>query len=303
VPKGGPDGGDGGDGGDVVVTADRNLGTLMDLRYKREYRAENGRNGAGSRRNGKNGESVIIRVPVGTVVFNDETSSLVADLEEEGQTCIVAKGGRGGRGNASFATPSDRAPRKAEEGRPGHEFRIRLELKLLADVGLVGFPNAGKSTLISRVSAAKPKIAAYPFTTLTPNLGIVSVEEGVSFTIADIPGLIEGASKGKGLGYEFLRHVERSSSLCFVLDGLSEDPARDFAQLLSELGKYREEMLWKRRIVCINKIDAVDPARRAELQALTIDGGHPHLISAVTGEGIQQLVRLMVGTIERSGAA
>ncbi|MBC8144588.1 MAG: GTPase ObgE, partial [bacterium] len=220
VPKGGPNGGDGGDGGDVLFTASAQLSTLMDFKYKREYAAENGHNGSGANRTGRNGESIELKVPVGTIIRDAATGDIIADLSTEGQTAIVAKHGIGGRGNAAFTTSTNQAPRNAEPGRPGDERRITLELKLLADVGLVGFPNAGKSTLISRMSAAKPKIADYPFTTLVPNLGIVYVGTGRSFVVADIPGLIEGASQGKGLGHQFLRHVERSGVLCFLVDGL-----------------------------------------------------------------------------------
>lgn len=302
TPKGGPDGGDGGDGGDVVIAAARNLTTLMDFRYKRDYAAGNGRPGTGGNRNGKFGEPVTIMVPVGTLVFDERDGRQIADLTHDGQRVVLARGGKGGKGNMNFATPSDQAPRHAEEGGAAREKTIRLELKLLADVGLVGFPNAGKSTLISRISAARPKIGDYPFTTLIPNLGIVSVEQGVSFVVADIPGLIEGASQGKGLGFEFLRHVERSGLLCFLIDGTSDDPERDFGTLLTELGKYNPEMLWKPRIVCITKVDALDEDRRAELAALRIDGGEPMLISSVSGVSIDTLVRRMQTELERERA-
>lgn len=298
VPKGGPDGGDGGNGGDVILRASANLSTLMDLRYKREYAAENGRHGAGGNKNGRYGESVEIPVPVGTAVHDAVSGELLADLVAEGETTIVARGGRGGRGNATFATPSDRAPRHAEEGGPGEERSIRLELKLLADVGLVGFPNAGKSTLISRISAAKPKIADYPFTTLVPNLGIVQVEPGKSFVVADIPGLIEGASEGKGLGHDFLRHVERSGILCFLIDGLSPHPEQDLATLLVELGKYDANMLWKTRLVCLTKTDAMSEDEIAAAHARRFDGREPLLISAVSGDGIDRLVRRMWDALE-----
>lgn len=299
IPKGGPNGGDGGNGGDVIVRAAPNLSTLMDLRYRREYFAENGKPGGGGNKNGKFGESVEIPVPVGTAVYDDETGELLADLVDEGQSAVVASGGRGGRGNATFATPSDRAPRHAEDGRPGRELTIRLELKLLADVGLVGFPNAGKSTLISRLSAAKPKIADYPFTTLIPNLGIVRAENGDSFVVADIPGLIEGASDGKGLGHDFLRHVERSGILCFLVDGLGEDPRGEFATLLVELGKYDVNMLWKPRIVCLTKKDAMSPEQIAASQELLFDEKPGLLISSVSGDGIEELVHLLGEELKR----
>lgn len=290
VPKGGPDGGDGGDGGSVVIRTDPNLSTLMDVRYQREYHAEKGRPGSGGLKNGRSGEDVEIRVPVGTVVYDAKTDALIVDLTEPGEEHVLAQGGSGGLGNAHFATPSNRTPRKAQEGGPGEERQIRLELKLLADVGLVGFPNAGKSTLIARLSAAKPKIADYPFTTLVPNLGIVRVETGATFVLADIPGLIEGASHGKGLGHDFLRHVERSGALCFLIDGLSSTPEEDFATLLAELGTYNREMLWKERVVCVTKTDAMMPEDRERFEALRFDGAPPHLISSVSGEGIRELV-------------
>ena len=293
VPKGGPDGGDGGDGGDVIFTASAHISTLMDFRYQREYVAGNGSNGASSRKTGRNGESIEVKVPVGTIIRDAGTQEVVADLTHDGQRVVVARHGRGGRGNQHFATPTNQAPRHAEKGRPGEERTVILELKLLADVGLVGFPNAGKSTLIARISAARPKIADYPFTTLIPNLGIVRVDDGESFAVADIPGLIEGASEGKGLGLQFLRHVERSGVLCFLIDGLSDDPAGDFATLVGELTKYNPEMLEKRRIVCLTKADAMTPEVRQGLDELRFEGGKPLVISAVSGEGIDNLVRAM----------
>lgn len=299
VPKGGPDGGDGGNGGDVILRAERNLTTLMDLRYKRDYAAEHGKNGAGGNKNGRYGEGVMIPVPVGTALYDADTGELLADLVAAGDQAVVARGGHGGRGNAVFATPSDRAPRHAEEGTLGEERAVRLELKLLADVGLVGFPNAGKSTLISRISAAKPKIADYPFTTLVPNLGIVQVETGKSFVVADIPGLIEGASEGKGLGHDFLRHVERSGILCFLIDGLSVDPEQDLATLLVELGKYEVNMLWKTRLICLTKIDALSPEQIEAARSLRFDGKPPLMISAVSGEGIDVLVRRLMELLEQ----
>jgi GTP-binding protein len=291
VPKGGPDGGDGGDGGDVVLVASHHIATLMDFRYKREYAAENGQNGGGSRKSGRAGKSVEIKVPVGTIVFNAETDEQIVDLTKDGESIVIARHGSGGRGNQHFATSTNQAPRHAERGTPGAELTIRLELKLLADIGLVGFPNAGKSTLISRISAARPKIADYPFTTLIPNIGIVRVDEGESFAVADIPGLIEGASEGKGLGHQFLRHVERSGVLCFLLDGLSEHPAEDYETLRNELATFNPEMLEKRRIICITKVDAIGDEERESFRAMTVDGQKPFLISAVSGEGIDELVQ------------
>ncbi len=290
VPKGGPDGGDGGDGGDVVVVADAHVWTLMDLRYRREYLAEDGHNGSGARKTGRKGKDAVIRLPVGTIVRDVESEEVLADLMSDGDTVVIAKHGRGGRGNSRFATSTTQAPRKAEHGRSGEERRIELELKLLADVGLVGFPNAGKSTLISRISQARPKIADYPFTTLVPNLGIVRVDVGDSFVVADIPGLIEGASSGKGLGDQFLRHVERSSILCFLLDGINDDPAADYAVLRNELQTYNPALVDKRRVIVVTKADAMEPSRREEIGRLTIDGDSPRLISSVSGEGIDSLV-------------
>ncbi|HVZ41526.1 MAG TPA: GTPase ObgE [Candidatus Kapabacteria bacterium] len=293
VPKGGPNGGDGGDGGDVVFVASTHIATLMDFRYQHEYAAENGQNGAAGNKTGRNGKTIEIKVPVGTIVRDVGTGDLVADFVEDGQAVVIARHGDGGRGNSHFATSTNQAPRYAEKGRPGEERHVSLELKLLADIGLVGFPNAGKSTLISRISAARPKIADYPFTTLVPNLGIVRVDEGESFVVADIPGLIEGASEGKGLGLQFLRHVERSGVLCFLIDGLSDDPVQDYETLTAELQRYNPEMLHKRRLVCITKADALPAERIEELRGLRFDGIVPMMISSVSGFGIDELVPRM----------
>lgn len=293
VPKGGPDGGDGGDGGDVIFEASAQISTLMDFRYQHEYVAESGLPGAGARKTGRNGKSIIVKVPVGTIVRERDTDEIIADLTADGQRLVAARHGDGGRGNQHFATSTNQAPRHAEKGRAGEERTVVLELKLLADIGLVGFPNAGKSTLISRISAARPKIADYPFTTLIPNLGIVRVDEGESFAVADIPGLIEGASQGRGLGHQFLRHVERSGVLCFLIDGLSDDPQADFETLMGELRTYNPEMLEKRRIICITKTDAIIEEMREELAGLRFESMKPMLISAVSGEGIDELVRTM----------
>lgn len=298
VPKGGPNGGDGGDGGDVVVEASRHITTLLDFRYRRDYAAGNGKHGANGNKTGRNGDDVVIKVPVGTIIRDADTDEIVVDLVEDGQREVIALHGRGGRGNTHFTTSTVQAPRYAEKGRPGEERRIRLELKLLADVGLVGFPNAGKSTLISRISAARPKIADYPFTTLVPNIGMVRVDEGASFAVADIPGLIEGASEGRGLGHQFLRHVERSGVLCFLLDGLSEDPSADYDVLVNELDGFNPEMMEKRRLICITKLDAMTDEQRESVGKIKVDGRRPILISAVSGEGIDELVRTMYRELE-----
>jgi GTP-binding protein len=258
VPKGGPDGGDGGNGGSVVFKADSQLHTLQDIRYHRKYKAENGHPGEGSNRSGKKGKDIVIKIPVGTLIRDLEKDEVLADLTEDGQIYTAAKGGTGGWGNQHFATSTNQTPRFAKPGLPGESLHIELELKLLADVGLVGFPNAGKSTLLSALSAARPKIADYPFTTLVPNLGIVKYGDYQSFVMADIPGLIEGAHMGKGLGDQFLRHIERTKILVFIIDVNDEDIAKSFHLLLKELIKFNDALAHKPRIVCINKMDTVD---------------------------------------------
>ncbi|HBC91428.1 MAG TPA: GTPase ObgE, partial [Pelotomaculum sp.] len=258
VPEGGPWGGDGGRGGDIVFQADKGLRTLVDFRYKRHYKAERGKHGEGKNRYGPSADDLVVRLPVGTVIRDDDTGELIADLVQNGQQVVVARGGRGGRGNAHFATPNNKAPKLAEKGEPGEERWLSLELKLLADVGLVGFPNAGKSTLISQVSAAKPKIADYPFTTITPNLGVVRVDDGRSFVVADIPGLIEGAHLGAGLGHEFLRHVERTRLLIHVLDTAGSegrDPVEDFKVTNRELILYNPAIGSRPQVIVANKMD------------------------------------------------
>lgn len=299
VPKGGPDGGDGGRGGDVILIANINIGTLMDFRYRREYVAENGIPGMGARKTGRNGKDIEIQLPVGTLIYDAITNQVIADFDKHAQVFVVSKGGLGGRGNSNFATSTMQTPRYAEKGKLGESRSIRLELKMLADIGLVGFPNAGKSTLISRISAAKPKIADYPFTTLIPNIGIVRVGEGQSFAVADIPGLIEGASEGKGLGHQFLRHVERSGALCFLLDGLSEDKNNDYKILLKELKKYNPDMLEKERIICITKSDSMNDDQRKEVEKIRINRKKPLIISAVSGENVNELVALMYHSIKK----
>ncbi|ABB13865.1 MULTISPECIES: GTPase ObgE [Carboxydothermus] len=294
VPNGGPDGGDGGRGGSVILVGDEGLNTLLDFRYKRHYKAPRGEHGKGSNRHGKAGENLYIRVPVGTVVKDEATGEILADITEHGQEVVVARGGRGGRGNAHFASPTHQAPKFAELGEPGEERWLLLELKLLADVGLVGYPNAGKSTLISRVSAARPKIADYPFTTLTPNLGVVEVGEGQSFVMADIPGLIEGAHAGVGLGHQFLRHVERTRVLLMVLDmsGFEgRDPVDDFEVLLKELKLYNEQLLTKPLVIAANKMDTANAQENLEKLKQHIAGKYEiYPISALTGEGLKPLI-------------
>ncbi len=291
IPKGGPDGGNGGRGGSIIFRADRQLTTLMDFRYKRAYKAEEGENGMGSNKTGKSADDVVIRVPAGTLIKDAESDDVCVDLVDDGQEIVIAKGGRGGRGNAEFATPTIQAPRRATKGDPGEERIIQLELKLLADVGLVGFPNAGKSTLISTISAAKPKIADYPFTTLIPNLGIVSYSTYKSFVVADMPGLIEGAHAGKGLGIEFLKHIERTRLLVILIECTAEDLKEQYAILLNELKSFNESMLKKPRMIAISKMDLADAAARKKIRAAKFPKTIPVMpISSATGEGLKELV-------------
>lgn len=302
VPRGGPNGGDGGQGGSIFLVASPHLNTLVNFRFHPEFHAKRGGHGEGSNRHGSNGGDLELEVPVGTVVYRiDEGGTLgeqVADLTEEGQRVLAAKGGHGGRGNAQFATSTNRAPRRAEPGWPGEEWSLRLQLKLLADVGLVGYPNAGKSTLISRISAAKPKIADYPFTTLTPHLGVVSLSDDRSFVVADVPGLIEGAHRGQGLGHQFLRHIERTKVLLYMVDVSSasgRDPADDLVVIRRELELFRAELLERPQLVAANKIDSLDePERLARLQAKAAEWKLPvYSISAVTGQGVPSLLEAM----------
>lgn len=294
VPKGGPDGGDGGRGGDVIFVADPALSTLLDFTYRRHYRAQHGAHGEGAKRSGRSGGSLVVPVPVGTVVKDAETGDMLADLVQPGQRIVVARGGRGGRGNARFATATQRKPRKAEPGTPGQERRIQLELKLLADVGLIGMPNAGKSTLLTRVSSARPKIADYPFTTTVPTLGVVALPDGGSFVLADLPGLIEGASRGVGLGHEFLRHIVRTRVLIHVLDIASSgrDPSANFEAVNKELYEYDPGLRDRPLLVALNKIDLPDAAQRAEalVAVLAQRGLRAFPISAVTGVGVNALM-------------
>ena len=295
VPKGGPNGGDGGKGGDVILQADGQLSTLLDLTYPRQFRAPKGIHGKGKDQTGRNGEDLVLRVPTGTLVFDDETGDLLQDLLFDGQRFQAARGGRGGRGNARFASSTLRAPRFAEEGEKGEERWLRLELKLLADVGLIGFPNVGKSTLLSKISSARPKIADYPFTTLVPNLGMVMNGKERPFRVADIPGLIEGASKGSGLGLAFLRHAERTRLLIHLLS-VSEEPARDpvddFDILNQELRTYDPSLGEKTQIVVLNKMDLPSTRKKAStlVKQFKKKGHSLHLVSAVTGEGLEGLM-------------
>ena len=313
VPRGGPSGGDGGKGGSVYLEANPNDNTLLRYRYNREFKADRGRHGEGSNCTGQSGADMILKVPVGTLVFDFAGEELLADLRRPGQRVLVAQGGRGGRGNQHFAKPWHQAPREKEEGEAGEERHLRLELKLLADVGLVGFPNAGKSTLISVISAARPKIANYPFTTLEPNLGVVNADGGTgghgtelgrTFVVADLPGLIEGASEGAGLGIRFLRHVERTRLLVHLIDTSDTaelDPVKAFEVIEAELGAFSEKLLEKPMIVVATKLDATtDRTKLDELRAFCEKRELEfHAISAAAGEGVKELVRGMADALER----
>lgn len=295
VPKGGPNGGDGGKGGDVIIQADLSLHTLLDCQYQQLYRARRGGHGMGKDRHGRSAPPIIVRVPVGTEVYDDETQDLLADLNEPGSSFLAARGGRGGRGNARFATSRNRAPRRFEEGQPGEERMLRLDLKLIADVGLVGFPNSGKSTLISRVSNARPKIADYPFTTKVPGLGLVRVGDEIDFVMADIPGLIKDAHMGAGMGDRFLRHVERTRVLLHLIDpspDLSPSPDERFEIIMEELASYGTSLLQRPMIAVITKLDIPEnrtPSRelRRQLEGRAVS---VHEISAVSGEGLSDLL-------------
>ena len=292
VPKGGPSGGNGGKGGDVIIQAFSNLNTLLDFKYKKKYEADNGALGGNSLKDGKNGKGVLIKVPIGTIIKDYESKKNVADLDEEGKLVVIAKGGKGGKGNSNFATSTNQAPRFAETGRKGESKKIILELKLIADVGIVGFPNSGKSTLISVISAAKPKIADYPFTTLEPNLGIVHYKEYKSFTVADIPGIIEGAHEGKGLGLKFLRHIERTKLLLFLIDVTSENIENDYKVLLNELKRYSKPLAVRKKIIALSKSDLVDESflEKTNIKKLLSQKFPVVIISSVTKFGIQKLL-------------
>lgn len=294
VDKGGPAGGDGGKGGDVYLIADENMSTLMDFKYKSVFKADGGENGGTKNCHGHWAKDLLIKVPVGTVVRDAKNGNVIADLTRHEQKVLVAKGGRGGRGNARFATSQKRAPQFCEPGEPPIERELILELKLIADVGLLGMPNAGKSTFISRISSAKPKIADYPFTTLVPNLGVVKKQSGDGYVVADIPGLIEGASEGVGLGHDFLRHVERCRFLVHVIDTTEENPIENYEKINLELEKHSEKLANLYQIIALNKIDSIDEERKQELLSeFKKKSDDVFLISAVTGENIEQLKNFM----------
>lgn len=292
VPKGGPDGGDGGKGGDIILKGNSQMWTLLHLRYTKHLYAEDGENGGKQQRSGASGKDIVVEVPLGTVARDSETGELLAEITAHGETAVLLKGGRGGLGNTHFKTATNQAPRYAQPGEDGIESWIIIELKILADVGLVGFPNAGKSTLLSVVSAAKPEIGDYPFTTLTPNLGIVSYYDHKSFIMADIPGIIEGASEGKGLGLRFLRHIERNSLLLFMIPADTADISKEYNILINELEAYNPELLDKKRVLAISKSDMLDDELKKEIRPLL-----PRLpcvfISSITGEGIKDLKDLL----------
>lgn len=303
VPKGGPAGGDGGNGADVIFRVDEGLNTLMDFRYNRHFKAERGENGMSKGKHGKNAPPLIIPVPPGTTVYDDDTGELIADLTQHGQEAVIAKGGVGGRGNIRFATSRNPAPNLAENGAPGEEKNIRLELKVIADVGLVGFPSVGKSTLLSVVSAARPKIADYHFTTLSPNLGVVDTEDGRSFVMADLPGLIEGAHEGVGLGHQFLRHVERTRLIVHVIDMASiegRDPYDDYEKINEELKAYDEKLMEKPQIIVANKMDMPNAKKNlAHFQAKLPEDVEVFPISAITKEGLRQLLFAIANKLEQ----
>jgi GTPase len=292
VPKGGPAGGNGGKGGDIVIEAHHNLSTLLDFRYKKKYNAQNGEQGGNSLKDGKNGKDIIIKVPVGTLIKDAQTGKIIADLDEDNKSIVAVKGGKGGKGNSNFATPTNQAPRFAEEGKQGEQKRIILELKLIADVGLVGFPNAGKSTLISVISAAKPKIADYPFTTLEPVLGIVKYKDYQSFTVADIPGIIEGAHEGKGLGHKFLKHIERTKILLFLVDITSEDFQKTFDILNNELKNYSKILSAKKKIIALSKADLLEEEEIKKLLKIKIKNSDSpvFIFSSATKYGLEKLL-------------
>jgi GTPase len=305
VPRGGPSGGDGGKGGDVYLECTDRVNTLLHFQYKRIFKAERGRHGEGSGRHGRNGQDIAIQVPPGTQVFREPEHILLRDFAHPGERLCVAVGGQGGRGNARFATSTNRAPRRVEPGRPGDALELSLNLKLIADVGLVGFPNVGKSTLISRISSARPKIADYPFTTLEPHLGVVALDDFRTFVVADIPGLIEGAHEGHGLGDRFLKHVERTKVLVHMIDvsHSERDPLEDFRTITRELTHFNEDLAARSQIIVASKVDALaDPRHWKRLRAMCARRKLPLLrVSSVTGEGIAELVRMIAGLLYPAG--
>jgi GTP-binding protein len=295
VPKGGPDGGNGGDGGNVIIQVDSQMTTLLDFRYRKHYKAENGKPGGEALKHGKKGKDVHIKVPPGTMIRDLDTRKIIADLTKKGQMVLAACGGKGGKGNASFKSPTLQSPRKAEPGTKGEQRELSLELKLLADVGIVGQPNVGKSTLLAKLSSAKPKIANYPFTTLTPNLGIVKLNNHQSFVLADIPGLIEGAHRGKGLGIEFLKHIQRTKLLLYLLDATSEDVKSDYQTLLKEIELFDSLLSQRPQVVVLNKIDLLPKLKRIRIGEGKIPVCY---ISALTGKGIKDLLKIMKYRLE-----
>ncbi len=300
IPKGGPDGGDGGRGGDIVAVADPQLTTLLDYRYRRHYKAENGQPGQGGLKTGKSGRSTELRLPVGTIVRDLDTGETLADLDEPGGKAVLAEGGRGGLGNDHFKTPTNQTPRKTTEGKPGVQRRLALELKLLADVGLVGLPNAGKSTILATFSAARPKIADYPFTTLIPNLGIVKLREYKSFVMADIPGLIEGASEGKGLGHQFLRHIQRTAVILYVIDINDVDVEATHNLLRDELAQFDAALIKRPSLVVITKIDTVS---ESDLKAISAEWPDGYIyLSAVSGQGSDTFLQTIERELDRERA-
>lgn len=298
VAKGGPDGGDGGRGGSIILQANTQLRTLQDYSYRREYKAKRGQHGMGSNKHGRKGADIVLQVPLGTIVKNAESGQVLADITEENQRFTVARGGRGGRGNARFATPTHQSPREWEVGTAGEDLWIELELKLIADIGLVGLPNAGKSTLLSRISKAKPKIADYPFTTLAPNLGIVSYYDFKSFVVADIPGLIEGAHSGKGLGIRFLKHIERTRALAYLIDINEEKPKEVFRILKTELARYSPALAQKPYMLVFTKMDVMEQGKK-----ISLPGGVQKMkISAVRGDNLDKLKEKFFELIEKAKA-
>ena len=303
IEKGGPDGGDGGDGGDVVLKVDPRKKTLYDYRRIKFHKAENGKPGQGSQKHGRNGKGKIIELPPGTTVYNQETGELITDLTQNEQTFIIAKGGKGGRGNKRFATSTNQAPRYSQPGLPGEELALRLELKLIADAGIIGMPNAGKSTLLSRISNARPRVAEYPFTTLTPAIGMIEPDFGEPFAVADIPGLIEGAHEGTGLGIKFLKHVERTGILIHLIDVSAIDPdfpTRELDMINRELALYSEKLAAKEQLIVLNKIDLTGAAQKAAMFKECVKSGEILMISAVTGEGIESFLQTLTQMIHKA---